>query len=107
MRTQNDIIWAKTGLALNDTSDVIDTRHIANVSVVYSGTGAGTATIKMQGSNDGTNWVDIAGQSTNYAGVALVFFHEKTDFNFAYMRAIASAVVGAVNISATHCIKGA
>jgi hypothetical protein len=107
MRTQNDIIWSKVGIALNETSEVIDTRHIANISIVYVATGAGTATIKIQGSNDGSTWVDIAGQTTNYAGVAQNFFHEKTDFNFAYLRSIASAVAGAVNVVATHCIKGA
>lgn len=106
MRMGNDNVWTNAAAANNESSDVVDCRHVANISFLLNLSGAGSATFRLQASNDGTNYYNYS--SVNYAGVAGLFLLEKADFNFAYARLLVDTVVGAVVVASTYvCTKGA
>lgn len=95
------ITWAAMGNA--DTGVAIEMPGSSDRSVQFSGT-FGTATVVLQGSNDGTNWVtltDPQGNAISKTAASIEMIAELTR----YIRPVTSGGGGGVSINVAVLLK--
>ena len=82
------------------------------IDITTTGTGTQTVTptalagcnVKYQGSNDGTNWTDLAA-ATNITAAGNIL-NEKLDPMFDYVRAYFTMTAGQISIAQNTLVKG-
>jgi len=77
-----------------DNSDTLNIENSPGFSI-HAVVGAGlTATLKLQGSNTGSNFVDIAGTTESISGSAIDFLWDMDNQYYEYVRLNFSSVTG-------------
>lgn len=97
------VVW--TGLDGDDNGEALEMPDFSNRSVQFTGT-FDSATIVLQGSNDGSNWVtlqDLEGAAISMTSAGLVSIMEDTR----YIRPSVSGGGGSTSLTATVLIAGA
>lgn len=80
-------ILPATSITAPVSTDSVSMRYINDVSaqiVVTAASSPGTASVKLQASNDNTNWVDV-GSATNITTNTTILL-EDTDVSYAFLR---------------------
>lgn len=79
--------------------------HLSVIAVVSSSSGLSSASVKLQESNDGTNWVDISGASENLTADGAVLVERLSNFSSAYIRAVYATSGGSGNLDLQYNLK--
>lgn len=88
MRKLQDPVFNAVDAAINKTSSSIITNQTFACSVQVTATGTGiNGAVKIQCSNDGTNFADITGATVNIASATTVFIL-KTEICYAFIRLV-------------------
>jgi hypothetical protein len=97
----NPLLQAVTTVSAGAGLSVIGRLNVRTYQGVVAGTGTFTATVKIQGSNDNVNWIDLT--SLSLSNTTLTAGYTSTD-SYAYVRGNVTAVTGTITgIDLTFC----
>lgn len=94
----NEPIINNGSMAGSLTSTVIDIAEILLYSVHAIWTGTPTGSISVQGSNDGTNFVEVASQATGGAAGQYLLNIEKAGYKYVRVQFIRTGSTGSLTV---------
>lgn len=97
----NSTLVSAVSMGANITSSSLDLNEANTYCAQLIYTGTPTGTLKLQGSNDNSNWTDISGKSVALAGSAGSSFLSDTGFGYGFLRIVYTFTSGTGSLTAT------
>lgn len=85
-------------MATNITGSSYDVSNLSDLAIDSIWTGTPTGTIKLQASNNGTDWIDVPSMTASPAGAAGNARWALADFADKFVRVVYTAVSGAGSV---------